>query len=183
MLQAVVSLGKNPLPAKVRIKAHATKGEEFYNVNQWKWYNDPMVAKDYEDPVEIQVRTLLNRGLVMKFLLFKFKHDPLIKKYVPELPMPHNACIREVIEIIKKCQGVCVMEIVSVQKTSLVCAVHAVGSAFIISAVSGTVVCGNVQSWGLYWGSAGSDLCVTCPVECVASSVLGLTVRGRHPSY
>ena len=24
------------------------------------------------------------------------------------------------------------------------------------------------------------DLCVTCAVECAASSVLGLTVRGRH---
>ena len=110
MLQAAVSPGKNPLPAEVRIKAHATKGEEFYNVNQWKWYSDPMVAKDYEDPVQIQVRKLLNRGLVMTFALFKFKHDPLIEKYVPELPMPHDACIREVIEIVKKCQGVCVLE-------------------------------------------------------------------------
>ena len=65
----------------------------------------------------------------------------------------------------------------------LVCVVHAVGSAFIISAMLGTVVSGNVQSWGLYWGSVGSDLCVTCAVKCAASSVLGLTVRGRHPSY
>ena len=39
---------------------------------------------------------------------------------------------------------------VSVQKTSLVVVLRAVGSAFIISAVSGTVVVGNVQSWGLY---------------------------------
>ena len=106
----MVSLGKNPLHAEVQIKAHATKGEEFYNVEQWKWYNDPMVTKDYKDPVQIQVRKLLNRGLVMTFVLFKFKHDPLIKKYVPELPMPHDACIREGIEIVKKCQGVCVME-------------------------------------------------------------------------
>ena len=106
----MVSPGKNPLPAKVRIKAHATKGEEFYNVDQWKWYNDPMVTKDYEDPVQIQVRKPLKRGLVMTFALFKFKHDPLIEKYVPELPMLHDACIREVIEIVKKCQGVCVME-------------------------------------------------------------------------
>ena len=39
---------------------------------------------------------------------------------------------------------------VSVQKTSLWVVLHAVGSAFIISAVSGTVVVGNIQSWGLY---------------------------------
>ena len=43
-----------------------------------------------------------------------------------------------------------VSTIVSVQKTSLVVVLRAVGSAFIISAVSGTVVVGNVQSWGLY---------------------------------
>ena len=45
----------------------------------------------------------------------------------------------------------CFFVIVSVQTTSVVvCVVRAVGSAFIISAVSGTVVSGNVQSWGLY---------------------------------
>ena len=29
---------------------------------------------------------------------------------MPELPMPHDACIHEVIKIIKKFQGVCVLE-------------------------------------------------------------------------
>ena len=69
-----------------------------------------MVEKDYKDPVQIQMRKLVNRGLVMTFSLFIFKYDLLIRKYVPELPMPHDACIGEVIEIVKKCQGNCVLE-------------------------------------------------------------------------
>ena len=105
MLQAVMCLGQNPLPAEVRIKAHPTKGKEFYNINQLKWYTEGMLEKDYEDPVQIQMRKLVNRGLVMTFALFTFKYDPLIRKYVPELSMPHGACIGEVIEIVKKCQG------------------------------------------------------------------------------
>lgn len=35
-LQDVISPGKNPLPAEVRIKRYPTKFDEFYNVNQWK---------------------------------------------------------------------------------------------------------------------------------------------------
>ena len=110
-LQAVVCPGKNPLPAEVRIKAHPTQGEEFYLVDQWKWYSDPMVRKDYVDPVQIEMRKLISRGLVLTFSLFTYKHDPLIDKYVPELPLPHDACIGKVIEIVKLCQGICVSEL------------------------------------------------------------------------
>ena len=60
-IQAVVSPGQNPLPAEVRIKAHETKGQEFYNVDQWKWYTEGMPEKDYQDPVQIQVRKVINR--------------------------------------------------------------------------------------------------------------------------
>ena len=110
MLQAVVSPGKNPLPAKVQIKRHPTKGDEFYNVDQWKWYSDGMPAKDYEDPVQIQFRILLNRAMVNTFALFEYTYDEVIKKYFPRLPMPHDACISEVIKIVKACQATCLME-------------------------------------------------------------------------
>ena len=83
MLQAVVSPGKNPLPAKVRIKRHPTKGDEFYNVDQRKWYSDGMPAKDYEDPVQVQFRILLNRAMVNTFALFEYTYDEVIKKYFP----------------------------------------------------------------------------------------------------
>ena len=110
MLQAVVSPGSNPLPAKVGIKRHPTKGDEFSNVDQWKWYANIMMSKDYEDPVQIQVRKLLNRAMVNTFALFKFKYDGLIKKDMPRLLMPHNACIGNVVQIIKVCQAMCLME-------------------------------------------------------------------------
>ena len=112
--------GKNPLPAKVRIKRHETKGQEFYNVDQWKWYADKTPSKDYEDPVQIQVRKLLNRAMIQTFALFEFKHDELINKFMPVLPMPHDDCIDKVMQIVKGGQSVCVyemkMEIAELQK-------------------------------------------------------------------
>ena len=106
----MVSPGKNPLPAEVRIKRHPTKGDEFYNVDQWKWYSDGMPRKDYEDPVQIQVRILLNRAMVDTFALFTFEYDEVLEKYFPHLPMVHDACIHTVIAIVKVCQARCVME-------------------------------------------------------------------------
>ena len=102
--------GKNPLPAEVQIKRHETKGREFYNVNQWKWYANVMSSKDYKDPVQIQVRYLLNRAMIQTFALFEFKHDELINKFMPVLSMPHDDCIDKVIQIVKAGQSVCVYE-------------------------------------------------------------------------
>ena len=68
----MVSLGKNPLPAEVLIKRHPTEGNEFYNVDQWKWYSDGILVKDYEDPVQIQFRKLLNRAMVNTFAMFEY---------------------------------------------------------------------------------------------------------------
>ena len=69
-----------------------------------------MPSKDYEDPMQIQVRTLLNRAMVDTFALFTFDYDVVLEKYFPHLPMAHNACIPKVIAIVKVCQARCVME-------------------------------------------------------------------------
>ena len=69
-----------------------------------------MPAKDYEDPVQIQFRILLNRAMVNTFALFEYTYDEVIKKYFPRLPMPHDACISEVIKIVKAGQATCLME-------------------------------------------------------------------------
>ena len=50
-------------------------------MDQWKWYSDGMLAKDYEDPVQIQFRILLNRAMVNTFALFEYTYDEVIKKY------------------------------------------------------------------------------------------------------
>ena len=52
-------------------------------MDQWKWYSDGMPAKDYEDPVQIQFRILLNRAMVNTFALFEYTYDEVIKKYFP----------------------------------------------------------------------------------------------------
>ena len=189
-LQAVVSLGQNPLPAKVRIKAHPTKGQEFYNVDQWKWYTKVMVEKDYQDPVQIQMRKLINRGLVMTFLLFTFKYDPLLHKYVPELPMPHDACIVEVIEIVKKCQGNCVLEMNAeitrvkdeavamykkdvVDKFTQTCAQISSGyiARLLLNAICTFQVCKN---WNSHGATLGATLCqLGSMLSCLDSAAKG----------
>ena len=96
------------------------KGREFYNVDQWKWYADGMPSKDYKDPVQIQVRKLLNRAMIQTFGLFEYKYDELVNKFMLVLPLPHDDCIDKVIQIVKGGQSVCVyemkMEIVELQK-------------------------------------------------------------------
>ena len=79
-----------------------------------------MPSKDYEDPVQIQVRKLLSRAMIQTFGLFKYKYDELVNKFMPVLPLPHDDCIDKVIQIVKGGQSVCVyemkMEIVELQK-------------------------------------------------------------------
>ena len=69
-----------------------------------------MPSKDYEDPMQIQVRKLLNRAMVHTFALFDFKYDELIKKFMPVLLMPHDDCTDRVIQIVKASQPVCLLE-------------------------------------------------------------------------
>ena len=45
--------------------------------------SDGMPAKDYEDPVQIQFRILLNKAMVNTFALFEYTYDEVIKKYFP----------------------------------------------------------------------------------------------------
>ena len=69
-----------------------------------------MPRKDYEDPVQIQLKILLNRAMVDTFVLFTFEYDDILEKYFPHLPMVHDACIHTVIRIVKVCQARCVMD-------------------------------------------------------------------------
>ena len=58
--------------------------------------------------------------MIQTFDLFEFKHDELINKFMPVLPMLHDDCIDTVIQIVKAGQSVCVyemkMEIAELQK-------------------------------------------------------------------
>ena len=176
-LQAVVSPGKNPLPAEVQIKRHPSKGDEFYNVDQWKWYSDGMPVKDYEDPVQIQFRILLNRAMVNTFALFEYTYDEVIKKYFPRLPMPHDACISEVIKIVKACQATCLMEmnteITQLQNSNLTLAGTKRDIAEKFNHSCARISCGYIarlllnaistyqvgKNWNLHGATLGATLC------------------------
>ena len=191
-LQAVVSPSKNPLPAEVQIKRHPSKGLEFYNVDQWKWYPDVMSSKDYEDPVQIKVRKLLNRAMVHTFALFQYQYNPLLKKYMPYLPWPHDACIGKVIEIVKTCQATCLMqlndEITHLEKTKLekvakkrdivtrfthTCSQISSGyiARLLLNATCTFQVCKN---WNSHGATLGATLCQ------MASMLVGLDNASKH---
>ena len=106
---------------------------------------------------------------------FKFKYDPLIHKYVPELPMPHDACIRKVIEIIKRCEGISILEMnseitrvkdpgVALYKSNVVdrfrdtCAQISSGyiARLLLNAICTFQVCKN---WNLHGATLGATLC------------------------
>ena len=80
-------------------------------------------------------------------------------------------------ELVHRCHHV------SVQTTSVVlCCACCQFSLYYCAVLVTGMQWGMYKCGGLYWGSAGSDLCITCVVAGAASLVLGLTVRGRHNS-
>ena len=184
----MVSPGKNPFPAEVRIKRHPTKGDKFYNVDQWKWYSDGLPRKDYEDQVQIQVRKLLNRAMVETFALFTFQYDELLEKYFPHLPMAHDACIRRVIGIVKASQVQCVIEmnaeVAEIQNTNPTLAAKKRGlvtrftdtCAWISNGYIARMLLNAISTYqvGKNWNSHGSLLGATlCEMASMLSSLDG----------
>ena len=49
----------------------------------------------------------------MSFSLFKYTEDRDVKSYMPKLPLPHDACIHKLLDIVKAEQGRCIVEIYS----------------------------------------------------------------------
>ena len=60
-----------------------------------------MPKKVYADPVQEGIRRILGRSLVRTFALFKYKKHSLVNVYCAMLEAPHEAKIREVIDIVK----------------------------------------------------------------------------------
>ena len=60
-----------------------------------------MPKKVYADPVQEGIRRILGRSLVRTFALFKYKKHSLVNVYCAMLEPPHEAKIREVINIVE----------------------------------------------------------------------------------
>ena len=136
-----------------------------------------MPSKDYEDPVQIQVRKLLNRAMVHTFALFDFKYVELIKKFMPVLPMPHDDCINRVIQIVKASQAVCLlemnMEISDIEKTDPVLAAKKKDIAGKFTDTCAQISCGYIarlllnaictfqvcKNWNSHGATLGASLC------------------------
>ena len=96
-----MSRGENPLPAEVRIKCSEEDTDEFFYINPKDWYMNKMLKKVYADLVQEGIRRILGRSLVRTFALFKYKKHSLVNVYCAMLEAPHEAKIREVIDIVE----------------------------------------------------------------------------------
>ena len=92
----------NPLPAAICVKSDQKFGSIFYFLDQESWYADHLESALYEDPVQEVVHTVIQRALIRTFGLFTWKLDQDAGKYFPKLALPHQGCIYEVIDAVKK---------------------------------------------------------------------------------
>ena len=65
----------------------------------------------YEDPVQEIMWKMVGRCLIFSFSLFEYREDIDVKNYVPKLPLPHDACIHKLVDIVKAEEGRCIVEI------------------------------------------------------------------------
>ena len=65
------------------------------------WYTNEMPRKVYADSIQEGVRRILGRSLVRTFALFKYKKHSLVNVYCATFDAPHEAKIREVIDIVE----------------------------------------------------------------------------------
>jgi len=65
-----------------------------------EWHQETLTEKVYRDPVQEGVRIVIGRAMVRTFDLIKFIHNEETNKYVPELPLPMESCIHEVIDYV-----------------------------------------------------------------------------------
>ena len=104
-------------PAEVRIKRHrddeVAKTFFFMDQNSWEQikHSTHLLRKTYTDPVQLQVRILVERSIIMAFALFKYVQDPDEKNFVPKLDGPHDACIVQILGIVNAQRELCVAEI------------------------------------------------------------------------
>ena len=166
----MVSPGPNPLPAEVGIKRSAAFGDNFYYVDQKQWEIKPFALKTYADPIQEMVRKMIGRCFIFSFALFKYQEDRDVKNFVPKLPLPHDACIHKLLEIVKAEQGRCIVEVDSDDalddadkknlgdKFRITC--EQISNGFIAKQLLGTLSTLQVgKNWNSHGAALGSCLC------------------------
>ena len=165
-MQAVVSRESNPLPAKVRIKRHEQYGDDFFFVDKSQWKVEKFPFKMYDDPVQAVVQRLIGRSLVMAFSLFEYIETSDKKMYIATLPLPHDACIQKLVQVVRAEEMRCCEEIYQDSKIPNMgdrAQFHAdfrnimdkITRAFIAKQILGTM---STVQVGKNWNSHGADL-------------------------
>ena len=166
----MVSPGPNPLPAEVRIKRSAAFSNNFYYVDQKQWEIKPFALKTYADPIQEMVQKMIGRCFIFSFALFEYQEDINVKNFVPKLPLPHDACIHKLLEIVKAEQGRCIVEVDSDDalddadkknlrdKFRITC--EQISNGFIAKQLLGTLSTLQVgKNWNSHGAALGSCLC------------------------
>ena len=179
-LQAVVSKGANPLPAEVRIKRHKDYGEDFFFVDQSKWEWAKLPFKTYDDKVQAVVRRLIGRSLVVAFGIFEYMETNDKNMWVPKLPLPHDACIVQLVKIVEQEEKRCKDEIYgdanipdvgdrALLHLNFKNTLDKITRGFIAKQILGTM---STVQVGKNWNSHGADLGSSlCQISSILSSL------------
>ena len=163
--------GSNPLPAEVRIKRHQQYGDDFFFVDKLQWEVDKFPFKTYDDPVQAVMRRLIGRSLVMAFGLFEYVETSDKKMYVATLPLPHDACIQKLVQVVRAEEQRCCEEIYKDSKIPNMgerAQFHAdfkniidkITRGFIAKQILGTMSTVQVgKNWNSHGVNLGSSLC------------------------
>ena len=179
-LQAVVSRGPNPLPAEVRIKRHPQYGDDFFFLDKAKWEVEKFPFKTYADPLQVVMRKLIGRSLIMAFRLFDYVETTDHKMYVATLPLPHDACIQRLVQIVRAEEQRCCEEIYQDSnipsmgnraqfRADFKSIIDKITIGFIAKQILSTM---STVQVGKNWNSHGADLgSALCQISAILSSL------------
>ena len=179
-LQAVVSRGPNPLPAEVRIKRHQHYGDDFFFLDKAKWEVKKFPFKMYEDPFQVVMRRLIGRSLIMVFGLFEYVETTDHKMCVATLPLPHDACICRLVQIVRAEEKRCCEEIYQDSRIPTIgnraqfradfkSIMDKITRGFIAKQILSTM---STVQVGKNWNSHGADLgSAVCQISAILSSL------------
>ena len=166
-----MSRGPNPLPAEVCIKRHKQYGDDFFFLDKAKWEVEKFPFKTYYDPVQTVVRRLIGRSLIMAFGLFEYVKTTDHKMYIATLPLPHDACIQRLVQIVRNEEKRCCEEIYkdsSIARIGNMAQFHVdvknimdnITRGFIAKQILATMLTVQVgKNWNSHGADLGSALC------------------------
>ena len=182
-LQLVISPGPNPLPAVVRLKYSVSPDQpgnkEFYGMNIVEKFDDEQMRRHvYKDPVQLSLRIIMCRSLVIVFTKFNYEKDTNTKDYAARFPIHHEQMLPTCIDIVNdefnNFFSEMLMRADNLQKTGAVDSHRALHSELnMLRSVKKTITTGVLaklflkctdtfrakKNWNSHGGSVGASIC------------------------